>query len=45
MPNVELLRLRYTESGMMAGYAYEMNIETHDNGDVVLRAMRENYGS
>ena len=44
MPKGELLRLRYTESGMMEGYAYEMNIETHDNGDVVLRAMRESYG-
>lgn len=44
MPEGKLLSLEYTRSGTMAGYKYETHVTTEPNGDVVLRAMKENYG-
>ena len=38
------MRVELTKSGTMAGYIYEGHVDREENGDVVLRAMRENYG-
>jgi len=44
MPEGELVSVRYTRSGTMAGYIYEGEMTKEQNGDVVLRAMKESYG-
>ena len=44
MPKGKLLSMEYTRSGSMSGYQYETRVTTEDNGDVVLRAMKEEYG-
>ena len=43
MPEGKLVSLEYTRSAMR-GNEYEVSLTTEANGDVVLRAMKENYG-
>ena len=44
MPDSELVGVSYTCSGMMAGYIFEGEMTKNENGDIVLRAMKESYG-
>ena len=44
MPAGELVSVELTKSGTMAGYIYEGHVDRQENGEVVLKAMRENYG-
>ena len=44
MPEGKLVSLEYTRSGSRAGTQYEARVVTEANGDVVLQAMKENYG-
>ena len=44
MPEAELVSVRYTNSGTMAGFIYEGEMTKEKNGDIVLRAMKESYG-
>ncbi|MBO4564035.1 MAG: hypothetical protein J5720_01215 [Bacteroidaceae bacterium] len=44
MPDAELVSVRYTNSGTMAGFIYEGELTKEENGDIVLRAMKESYG-
>lgn len=44
-PTGELLSVDYTHSGTMAGYIYEGRVKLDSNGNFVLTAMKENYGS
>ena len=44
MPEAELVSLRYTQSGTMAGYIFEGEMNKDENGEMVLRAMKESYG-
>ena len=43
MPEGKLLSLEYTRSAMR-GYEYQVSVTTEANGDVLIRAMKENYG-
>ena len=45
MPEAQLVSVRYTHSGTMAGYIFEGEMKTEKNGDVVLHAMKESYGA
>ena len=45
MPEAQLVGVRYTHSGTMAGYIFEGEMKTEKNGDVVLQAMKESYGA
>ena len=45
MPEAQLVGVRYTHSGTMAGYIFEGEMKTEKNGDVVLHAMKESYGA
>ena len=45
MPEAQLVGVRYTHSGTMAGYVFEGEMKTEKNGDVVLQAMKESYGA
>ena len=40
MPEAQLVGVRYTHSGTMAGYVFEGEMRTEKNGDVVLQAMK-----
>lgn len=44
MPQGALQELRYTKSGMMAGYAHYVHLEQSDSAGIVLRAQQESYG-
>ena len=44
MPEAELIGIRYTNTGTMAGYIFEGEMMKDANGDIVLRAMKESYG-
>lgn len=44
MPEAELVSVRYVKAGMMAGYIFEGEIKKDENGEMVLRAMKESYG-
>lgn len=44
MPEAELVSLRYTNTGTMAGFIYEGEMLKDKNGEMVLRAMKESYG-
>lgn len=44
MPEGKLMSLEYTRTASRAGVQYEVVMTTEPNGDVVLRAMKEEYG-
>ena len=44
MPEGKLVSLEYSRSGMRSNHEYQVNVNTEPNGDVVLRAMKEDYG-
>ena len=44
-PTGELLSVDYTHSGTMVGYIYDGRVKLDSNGNFVLTAMKENYGS
>lgn len=44
MPESELVSVEYTTSTMRANHEYEAHVELQPNGDVLLRAMKKNYG-
>lgn len=44
MPEAELVSIRYTQSGTMAGYIFEGEMNKDKNGEMVLRSMKESYG-
>ena len=44
MPEGKLVSLEYRRSTMRADPQYQVNVETSANGDVVLRAMKEDNG-
>ena len=44
MPEGKLVSLEYSRTSMRSNHDYLVNVTTEPNGDVVLRAMKENYG-
>ena len=44
MPKGELISVEYHVSGTAAGYQYYYLVERQNDGTVVLKAMKENYG-
>ena len=44
MPDSELVSVEYTVTGTMAGYQYYALVERQQDGVVMVKAMRKNYG-
>lgn len=44
MPEGELVRMEYSESGSMAGYRYYALAELQEDGTVIVKVQKESYG-